>query len=867
MFFISTDGQEKSAAGIKWSVAATLPVAKDAAKQLGLAGAVGGVHNNVLIVAGGANFPDSLPWEGGTKRYWDDVYILERDEKGSYTWFAKTFKLPAAVAYGASVSTPQGVLVLGGENENGILSQSFLMQWNAVTKELNVTPFIPLPLSLTNASATLIGNTVYIAGGETTGRATSSFYSIDLSNARSWKELPPLPVSLSHSVAVTQSNGEYPCVFVIGGRAQSPDGISKLFNSTFRFDPRKNTWHQLAPIGNRGDTTTLSAATAVATGANYILVMGGDKGNIFTRIEQYNAAIARENDPVAKQQLQAAKKELLNGHEGFSRDMYLYNTITNAWTLAGALPASPVTTFAIKWGDDILIPSGEVKPGIRTPDILKGGLASKEYFSWIDYLVVFVYLGLMIGIGLWTSKNQGTTDDYFRGGQRIPGWAAGLSIYGTQLSAITFMSITAKTYAANWNYFFLQMTILMVIPIITRYFIPFYRKLEITSAYEYLEKRFNYLSRALASLLYIMLQVGRLAIVLLLPSLALTLVTGIDVNICILLMGIITIFYTLKGGIEAVVWTDVVQVIILLGGALSCLVMIPFMLDESPASLWQTLQQEEKLDLFNTSLSFNEPTLWVVLLGGIAINVITYGADQSVVQKYLTTKDEAASKKSLRLGAWMSLPSALTFFSIGTLLYLFYKHNPDKVNYQLASADAIFPWFIVTELPNGVTGLLIAAIFAAAMSTLSSSMNSVTTALITDFYRRARPERTEQSYLKTAKLFTLTVGIIGTSLALIMARWGISSLWDQFNTILGLFTGGLGGLFVLGIFTRKANAKGAVAGLIVSGFVQFYISQFTNINLLMYAFTGLVACVFFGYIFSLVFGAQQKNIEGLTVYK
>jgi SSS family transporter len=364
-----------------------------------------------------------------------------------------------------------------------------------------------------------------------------------------------------------------------------------------------------------------------------------------------------------------------------------------------------------------------------------------------------------------------------------------------------------------------------------------------------------------------MLQLGRLAIVLLLPSLALTLVTGIDVNVCILLMGVITVFYTMKGGIEAVVWTDVAQVVILLGGALVCLIMIPLQLEADAGTMWQTIQENGKLELLNTTFSFTEPTLWVVLLGGLAINVITYGADQSVVQKYLTTPDEAGSRRSMRLGAWMALPSALIFFSIGTMLYLFFKEHPEKVNFQLQSQDAIFPWYIVSELPSGITGLLIAAVFAAAMSTLSSSMNSVTTALITDFYRPFAPHKPEKSYLKAAKLITLIIGVMGTSLALVMAQWGISSLWDQFNMILGLFTGGLGGLFVLGIFTKKANGRGAVIGLLLSGLVQFYISQYTQINLLMYAFTGLVTCVFFGYLFSLLLGGQDRDTSGLTVYE
>ena len=188
------------------------------------------------------------------------------------------------------------------------------------------------------------------------------------------------------------------------------------------------------------------------------------------------------------------------------------------------------------------------------------------------------------------------------------------------------------------------------------------------------------------------------------------------------------------------------------------------------------------------------------------------------------------------------------------------------MNFQLQSQDAIFPWYIVTELPAGVTGLLIIALFAAAMSSLSSSLNSMSTAIITDFYRRFAV-KTEKIYLTVAQLLTLFIGLIGTGLALIMAGWGIASLWDQFNVILGLFTGGLGGVFVLGIFTKKANAAGAVAGLLISGVTQYYISSYTNIHLLMYAFTGLVSCVLFGYLFSLLFGDSKKDIEGLTVYK
>jgi SSS family solute:Na+ symporter len=862
---LNTSAQSEQNKSIVWSELAPLP----GQNQIGLAGAIVGLHNDVLMVAGGSNFSEGMPWKGGKKKYYQEIYVLRKSEKGVSAWEKETFRLPISIAYTASVSTSSGVLAIGGENENGLSKKVFLLQWNQANKRVDVKLFPDLPEALTNASATINGNIVYLAGGETNEKALNTFYCIDISSTTpKWKKLPDISIAVSHTVAITQSNGEYPCIYLLGGRAKTATGISHLYNTNYQFDPRKNKWTALQNIGDgKSDYPALSAGTGVATGATYILLIGGDKGDVFSRIEKYNLSISQAKTEEEKQLIFKEKQVLLEDHKGFSHDISLYNTVTNVWTKVGEVPFStPVTTTAVKWKDEIIIPSGEIRPGIRTTNVLRGTLTKKEYFSWIDYGVLAVYLLLMIGVGLMTSQRQASTDDYFRGGQKIPGWAAGLSIYGTQLSAITFMSIPAKTYATNWNYFILQMTIIMIIPIITNYFIPFFRKLEITSAYEYLEKRFNYLTRALASLLYIMMQIGRLAIVLLLPSLALTLVTGINVSFCILAMGIITIFYTMKGGIEAVIWTDVVQVVILLGGALLCLILIPFQLQSSTSSLWQVLQSNAKLDILNTNFSFSEPTLWVVLIGGVAINVITYGADQTVVQKYLTTKDEEGSKKSLRLGAWMALPSALIFFTIGSMLFLFYRNFPEKTNFSIESQDSIFPWYIVNELPPGIIGLLIAAVFAAAMSTLSSSLNSVTTAIVIDFYKIYKPRESEKKYLNLAKIITLLIGLIATALALFMATQGISSLWDEFNTILGLFTGGLGGLFVLGIFTRKATAKGTIMGLICSGIVQYLINRYTEVNFLLYAFTGLVSCVIFGFLFSIIFKEKQKDIKGLTVF-
>jgi len=559
----------------------------------------------------------------------------------------------------------------------------------------------------------------------------------------------------------------------------------------------------------------------------------------------------------------SSRDSMMKNHPGFNSDIWSFHTITQTWTKLGDLPnAPPVTTQAIKRGDEVILASGEVSPCVRTPRIQVLHLKQARQFGTLNYWILAIYLALLVGIGIRFSRKQHSTEDFFKGGQRIPAWAAGLSIFGTQLSAITFMAIPAKTFATDWLYFFLMITIIMVAPLVIRYFLPFYRRFNLTTAYEYLELRFNRWIRWTGSIMYIFLQLGRLGIVLLLPSLALSVVTGIDVEICILSMGLLSIFYTVLGGIEAVIWTDVLQVIVLLGGALLSLIILYVHLDIE--TIQTAIAEHGKTQIFDFSWSFWEPTFWVVIIGGLATNLIQYGSDQTVIQRYLTTSDEQNAAKSIRIGAWMALPSTLIFFSLGTLLFVYYQVEPSLLNPTLEKTDAVFPWFITSSLPQGISGLLIAAIFAASMSSLDSSMNSVATVLTTDFYRRSISDKEESFYLRLAKGFTVIIGVLGTGLALMMATWGISSLWDQFNMIVGLFAGGLGGVFLLGIFNAKANAKGALLGLLLSGLLQYYIKEFTALHLLMYAFTGLATSFLLGSFFSLLFKQENREAQHYT---
>ena len=844
---------------IAWKKAGRLPDVGGKGNP-GVAGAFIGVNNGVLIVAGGANFPNKMPWEGGIKVFHQKVFIFEKKED-SLQGVPISTNLPQLVAYGASVSTPVGLVCVGGENEDGALKTVFRLNWRPGKRNLEIQPLPSLPRPVSNALLATSNDRLYLAGGERDGRTVSDFLTLDLGNlAAGWRKLPNLPLAVSNAMGGIQSNGDGDSFFIFGGRSSTADGLSTFHNEGFAYDIKHHTWQPRRPL-----PVGLSAGTGLAVGSTYLLTVSGDDGSTYRQVEGVSRELAAAPNADT---LQARRSQLLSGHPGFGRSVLFYNTITDRWTHLGDFPGNgQVTTTAVRWGHELYIPSGEIRAGVRTPDIWRGTLVQKTYFGWLDYTVLVLYFLLMIFIGWWTSRHQHSTDDFFRGGEKIPGWATGLSIFGAKLSAITFIGIPAKTYAKDWTYFFLLMTIVMVMPFVIRYFIPFYRRIDATSAYEYLEKRFNYLTRFLGAVLYILLQLGRMGIVLLLPSIALSVVTGIDVVTGIVIMSVVSIFYTVLGGIEAVIWTEVVQVVILLGGAILTLVLIPFLLEGDWATHYQTLKDYDKLTVFDFSFDWQSSTFWVVLVGGFSLNLIQYGADQTVVQRYLTTKDQKAAEDSLRLGAWLTVPSTIIFFSIGTLLYLYYQQQPNAVNIALDSQDTIYPWFIVNELPVGIAGLVITAIFAAAMGALNGSVNCVATVFTNDLFRPFAPDLPEKIYLRTARWVTFLVGVFGMTVALLMAQMKTYSLWDEFNVILGLFTGSIGGVFILGIFTTRASAPGVVAGLVLSSILQFWISQFTSLNLLMYAFTGLMSCLAFGYLFSLAFGAPKKPLAGLTIHE
>ena len=841
--------------------------------QPGLAGPYTGVDDDVLIVAGGANFPDKLPWEGGIKTYYDGIFILKKDAQGNYKWNTVPDKIPYASAYGGAVPTDMGLLCFGGNTKDSCITDSWFINYIPETGRIEIKPGPKLPVPLTNFAFSKVDNVIYIAGGisEMGGKATKSFYKLDLGvdgiNRMEWKSLPSWDGKpRAFAIGVSQSNGLDNCFYLFSGRDVGPNDRWEVLYDAHSFNPVTNNWTVISQGKENG--FPLMAGTAFSVGTSTIVFASGSDGDLArkeislrNKIKELNASKAEGGEVDA--QLLTANSELLdhlNGHPGFGNKLTAFNTITNKIYSLGEIPGTgQVTTTAVKWGEDVIIPSGEIRPGVRTPtmtkiEIIKDG----KHLGIVDFIVIALYFLILAWMGYFFSKRQKGIDDYFKGGGRIPWWAAGLSIFGTALSAITFMAIPSKTFATDWAYFMLNMTILLVAPVIVFWFIPFYRRLNVTTAYEYLEIRFNLLIRLMGSVSFILYQIGRIGVVLFLPSIALNVVTGINIFVCISLMGVVSMVYTMYGGIEAVIWTDVVQVIVLLGGAILSLILIVSATGEGFSGIIEMAKTDHKFNIINLEWSLKQPTVWVMLLGGIFANITTYGTDQTMVQRYMTTKTQKEASQSVWTNALLTIPATLIFFFVGTALFAFFKNHPTELNPTIVNNDAIFPWYIVSQLPTGVSGLLIAAIFAAAMSSLSSSMNSGATAYATDIHFRFNWNKGSNE-LKLARQATFLIGILGTLFAFMMATMDIKSLWDEFQRVLGLVIGGLGGVFLLGIFTKRANSAGVLIGIIASVIVQILVGINEPVHLLLYSATGVISCFLVGYIASLFFGDRGPS--------
>jgi SSS family solute:Na+ symporter len=831
---------------LRWQTLPALP-APISGQFAGVAGDNQG-DGGVVLVAGGSDFPVAPPWDGGEKMWYDDVILLE---PGGEAW-KSVGKLPHPTAYGVSGSTAEGLVCVGGSDGKRHYSDAYILGWSGGELTRNALPDLPRPCAF--MAGAVLKDVIYVTGGQDAPDAQTAmktFWSLDLSrpeNERSWEELEPWPGPARILAATVAQDG---ALFMVSGARLFPDATNNVsreyLTDAYRYTP-KSGWTAIAPVPH-----PVVAAAATAVGNSHVLVFSGDDGSLAGRLP-----------------------ELRENHPGFRHEVLAYETVTNTWRELGALPETLVTTVAFRWRrrtptgvlETVVVPGGEDRPGHRSPTVLETSTALEHSaFHALDYVALLLYLVVLVCMGLYFSRRGTTTEDFFLAGRRIPWWAAALSIFSTQLSAITFMAIPAKAFATDWISILMNLGIILVAPVVVFCFLPFLRRLNLVTIFEYLELRFSPGMRMYGSLSFIGYQLGRMGIVLLLPSLALATVTGFDIYLCIAVMGLLCTVYTVLGGIEAVVWTDVIQTFVLLGGGLVCLVVIAFGVEGGLGGVWDVAVEHNKFHVFDYEGGLNSTVFWVVIVGGFFTQLVPYVSDQALIQRFLTTPTETLAARAVWVHALIVIPSSLLFFGLGSALFVFFKSHPETMQATAQSHDIILPWFVATQLPVGLAGLVIAGLFAATMSSVDSSINSVATSLVTDFDRKLRPDVDDASRLRLARVLTIVVGVLATLSAVLVSRLDARSLWDLLLQFAGILGSSLTGIFLLGVFTQRANARGTAIGIVAS-IVALYIVQGMKpplVHSYLYAAVGILTCVIVGYVASIVVGGTTRSLDGLTL--
>lgn len=468
----------------------------------------------------------------------------------------------------------------------------------------------------------------------------------------------------------------------------------------------------------------------------------------------------------------------------------------------------------------------------------------------VDLTIIILYLGVMLLVGFYFSRKNKNADQFTRASGKIPGWAVGMSIYATFLSSNTFLGVPGKTFGSNWNVYAFSISMPIAAWVASKYFVPFYRNSGEISAYTHFEKRFGPWARTYAVICFLLTQVARMGSVFFGIALSLQALTGIDMKTIMLVVGVCIIIYTVLGGIEAVIWTEVVQAVIKTGGALLILYLIIANMPGGISQVMQIGKAHQKFSLGSFSPGFIQPTFWVILLYGFFINLNNFGVDQNYVQRYHAASSIAQAKKSIWICVAMYLPASLLFCVIGSCLYAYYNIHPEFINAikqqaaiersgtgasiatiaKTAAAlqpsdygDKILPHFMVTKIPAGLVGIIVSAILSAAMSTISSGMNASATVFSEDIFKRYfKRSANEKKTMRLLHTSTTVFGLVGMFAGIAMI--GSSSVLDIWWQLSGIFAAGMLGLFLLGLISRQAHNHEAIVATVIGALVILWMT-------------------------------------------
>ncbi len=438
-----------------------------------------------------------------------------------------------------------------------------------------------------------------------------------------------------------------------------------------------------------------------------------------------------------------------------------------------------------------------------------------ENARWLDIIVVLAYLVGMTALGLRFSRRQTTTENYFVAKRSIPAWAMGMSMLATMVSSVTFVAYPGSSFAGDWSLMVPGFMLIAVLPFIGRIIIPFYREVIGMSAYEYFERRFGKPARLYSAFAFSLAHFSKMGFVLYLMALTISSITGWNIVAVIFAVAAVLILYVMKGGIEAIVWTDVIQGFVLGASILIVLGFLLFLPEGGPAAVLGRAVDANKFQLGAPEWNFHKNSVPVLLLYGLFWYLQRYVADQTMVQRYLLAKTDAGAFKGVRVGAFLSVPVWAMFMLIGTCVWGYFQVTGEPIPAGITKADQMFPYFLSRHLPPGVLGLLLACLSGSAMTMLASDLNSMSVVAVEDFYRFFRPHSTDRERLVAAKTFVVITGVlnIGTALLLVQSKGSALASWFAVSAIA---SGGLMGLFFLAFLTTRAHRIGVYSGIVAN---------------------------------------------------
>ena len=786
--------------------------------------------------------PAGILFMGGTtggKEGTSPAWFLPR---GADRWESSTVLVPKWTA-GAAWS--EGMVCAGGLVDGQPTAR---VQFIGVRDgRANATDLTPLPVALAGASAAVIDGTLYVFGGASSLRppkVENALWTLALAKpGATWQRGAALPAAGRFLCAATSQYGSL-CIF--GGMTLGGQGTNEKLQVSaqtwmYRPVPLEATsvtgWQRMADL-----PSPLADARAASLGQAHVLLLGGQREASVGPFDPPVDAPAAPDRPV------------------------LFDVITNAWSTCDRT-VDVRSPLPIKTSSGALLALGQVVDDVGTNPIAGYTVSiprNVRSLAWADYVVICGYFLLIAFIGFWFSRGQESSEEFSLGNRRVPWWAAGISMFATGASAITFMAVPALAFRTNFVWL-LPLSMLIPAYFINAYYIfPLLRRLDITSTYEYLERRFNVPLRLIASAQCVLLQTfGRASIVLVLPALAISAVTGINVYASVIGMGVVTTIYTSLGGFQAVVWTEVFQGVLKF---LAPLLMIGFCLASLPGGLHEFVHSgliNHKFEFALPTWNATVPAVWILLVSFLLQFTIYQAGDQPIIQRVFSSPAEEVRRVSAMSAACGLLIGAVANL-LGIAIFCYFRAHPDKFD-PGSQTDQIVPLFTIQAMPVGFAGLVIAAIFASAMSTVASAMNSVATIFTEDFFLKLRPGATDRQRLVTLKATSYVVGFIATGIALYLATLRLDSILVVWNQISALLGGGIVGVYSLGMFTRRANGFGAVGGAVISVVLTAMLKLFTPLHWATYLPAAILSCMLGGYLLSLC-SRQQKDLRGLTVW-